>query len=388
MKKRLLPIPLGFTLVELMITFLIASVVMAAVFVMYTQATDSFRKEEEAVATQSQLRFAMDHIKNDVRKAGFHATPHSVKDTARVCWTPPDGNLLGLSIGPSNGFVHEPGVNQNIAPSSLTVFGDYFSNNSKGYYAFQVDSSGNVFMDPADPSLANLSQAEFESIFRPNVRWLRVVTKDEKEWYAPIVAVDFPNRRLTLGSSPPPSGYCLAGFGQGWVNPVGWLRYELRADTRTAALLAEDAGLRNLGKTDLVRVEVRSDGSAVEGTALTLAENVIDLQFYDFGFDSAFAGGATSITHYPLVENVAPIGGGGLLGTDPAIAEPNNLRYFTIKMSVRTPNESPDFEFEPRAGLYAPLRLFDVDPEMIGAARVEGLASRVDLRNFTLRRLK
>ena len=200
----------------------------------------------------------------------------------------------------------------------------------------------------------SLTQAEFESIFRPNVRWLRVVTKDEKEWYAPIVAVDFPNRRLTLGSSPPPSGYCLAGFGQGWVNPVGWLRYELREDTRTASLLADGAELRNPGKTDLVRLEVRSDGTAVEGTALTLAENVVDLQFYDFGFDSALAGGATTITHYPVIEDVAPVGGGGLLGTDPVIAEPNNLRYFTIKMSVRTPTESPDFEFEPRNGPYSP----------------------------------
>ena len=243
-------------------------------------------------------------------------------------------------------------------------------------------------MDPSDPALASLTQAEFESIFRPNVRWLRVVTKDEKEWYAPIVAVDFPNRRLTLGSSPPPSGYCLAGFGQGWVNPVGWLRYELRAGYATASLLAEVLNSGIPERRTSCALEVRSDGTAVEGTALTLAENVVDLQFYDFGFDSALQGWATTITHYPVIENVAPIGGGGLLGTDPVIAEPNNLRYFTIKMSVRTPTESQDFEFEPRNGPYSPLRLFEVDPEMVGAARVEGLASRVDLRNFTLRRLK
>ena len=99
-----------------MITFLIASVVMAAVFVMYTQATDSFRKEEDAVATQSQLRFAMDHIKNDVRKAGFHATPHSVKD-GLVCAGPRQTAIFSdFRLHPPRGFVHESGLNQNVIP--------------------------------------------------------------------------------------------------------------------------------------------------------------------------------------------------------------------------------------------------------------------------------
>ena len=98
----------GFTLIELMITFLIASVVMAAVFVMYTQTTQSFHREEEAIEMHSQLRFAMDNLKNDIRRAGFQSTVHSGKDVSRVCWTPPGTDLLGLSIAPGDGFVHLP----------------------------------------------------------------------------------------------------------------------------------------------------------------------------------------------------------------------------------------------------------------------------------------
>ena len=388
--KRLRTIDLskGFTLVELMITFTIASVVMASVFVMYTQATDAFNKEEEAIGMHSQLRFAMDNLKNDIRRAGFHATPHSVKDVSRVCWTPPGTELLGLSIDINSGFVHLPSENSEIRPSSITLFGDYFSTNSKGYYAYQVDSGGNVFMDPSDPDLANMKQAEFEAIFRPNVRWLRVVTKDEKEWYSKIVAVDYPNRRLTLASSPPGSGYCLAGFGQGWVNPVGWIRYEVREDTRTDTLLAEGANLRNSGKSDLVRLEVREDGTPVEATALVIAEYVIDMQFYDFGIDESVASTGTTITHYPFVENVVAPGGGGILGTDGTVAQTNNLRFMTPKLSVRTPHEDEDHTFEKRKGLYGPIRFFELEPDLIGSARVESLASRVDLRNFTIRRLK
>ena len=150
---------------------------------------------------------------------------------SRVCWTPPGTDLLGLSISPGDGYVHLPGENKDVVPSSITLFGDYFSANAKGYYAFQVDSGGNVFLDPTE-GLAAMSQGEFLAMFRPNVRWLRVVTKDEKEWYSKIILADYPNRRLTLASSPPASGYCLAGFGQGFDNPVGWIRYEI---TKTSA---------------------------------------------------------------------------------------------------------------------------------------------------------
>ena len=76
------------------------------------------------------------------------------------------------------------------------------------------------------------------------------------------------------------------------------------------------------------------------------------------------------------------------MGTDGAIAEPNNLRFLTPKISVRTPNEDSNRIFEQRTGLYSPLNSFEVDLELSGSARVESLASRVDLRNFTLRRLK
>ena len=76
------------------------------------------------------------------------------------------------------------------------------------------------------------------------------------------------------------------------------------------------------------------------------------------------------------------------MGTDGAIAEPNNLRFLTPKISVRTPNEDSNRIFEQRTGLYSPLDSFEVDLELSGSARVESLASRVDLRNFTLRRLK
>lgn len=378
----------GFTLIELMITFLLASVVMASVFVMYTQVTKSFHRQGELIKSQAQLRFALDNLKNDIRRAGFQATIHSQKDTSRVCWTPPGVDLLALTIERGNGFVHLPTVNVDVAPSSITLFGDYFSPNAQGFYAFQVDSGGNVYMDPLDATLSAMSEAEFDSIFRPNVRWLRVVTKDEKEWYSKIIATDYPNRRLTLSSSPPGSGYCLAGFGQGSVNPVGWIRYELREDTRTAALLADGAELRDLGKTDLVRVEVDSDGVPVENTALVIAEYVVDLQFYDFGLDLTSLGQTTSITHFPLVEDVATSGGTGLLGSDVSSSRTNDLRYLTPKVSVRTPHEDQDFFFTPRESDYGPLLSFELDQVMDGSARVESLASRVDVRNFALRRVK
>ena len=376
----------GFTIVELMTTLFLAFIITSAVYTMYDQSSRAYQTQFQFTEAHRQLRFSLDHIRSDIRRAAFQATPNHLTDP-RVCWTPPGSNLRALHLQQNLGFVFDPATNVHINPSALTLFGDYFAPNGHAFQATQIDSGGNVFLDTTDPVVQGLSEEDFLAIFRPGVRWLRVTTRDEKDWYAPVGSVDYGNRRITLAEAPPVTGYCVSSFGAGEISPVGWVRYRLVQDTRSEALLGDGGAARMVGKTDLIREEVSSNGVAVAGTALVIGENVVDLAFYDFGFDTSSPGQASLITTQPFIENVVNGDGSGALGATDITATPERLRFFTVKLSVRTVYEEYEVDFVPRQSEHGPFRTFELDPTLEGATRVESSASRVDLRNIALRRL-
>jgi hypothetical protein len=164
---------------------------------------------------------------------------------------------------------------------------------------------------------------------------------------------------------------------------VGWFRYRIGEDLQTAAELGGTAALRTAGKTDLFREEVDETGAIVGDSRLVIAEYAVDLQFYDFGFDVALGTAPLELVVDPLVSDVADAGGTGKLGlpwaSDAAVSE--QLRFLTVKLSVRTPDEDETVAFDARTGAFAPLRTYEVFPALEGAARVEALARRVDLEN-------
>ncbi|MDP6946067.1 MAG: hypothetical protein QF464_18100, partial [Myxococcota bacterium] len=88
----------------------------------------------------------------------------------------------------------------------------------------------------------------------------------------PIASVDYAggvNPSVTLANVVQGVG----GFGTGnEVSVVGYIRYRLKRDTRR-----NDESL----KIDLVREELMPNGTLALGTALIIAENVVDLQVYD-----------------------------------------------------------------------------------------------------------
>ena len=376
----------GFTFVELMTTLFLGFIITSAVYVMYDQSSRAYQTQTQFTEAHRQLRFSLDHIRADIRRASFQATPNHLTDP-RVCWTPPGSSLRAVSLKSNDGYVFDPSSNVHINPSSLTLFGDYFAPDGHTFQATQIDSGGNVFLDTTDPVVANLTEPEFTAIFRPGVRWLRVTTRDEKDWYAPVASVDHGNRRITLGEVPPVTGYCVSSFGAGEISPVGWVRYRLAQDTRSEALLGDGGAARIVGKTDLIREEVDSTGEAIPSTALVIGENVVDLAFYDFGFDNSSPGQASLITVQPFIEDVVNGDGSGALGATALTAIPERLRFFTVKLSVRTVYEEYEVDFVPRPAAHGPFHTFELDPTMEGSSRVESSASRVDLRNISMRRL-
>lgn len=377
----------GFTLVELMVTLVLAIVIVGALYMIYTQSVSAYRMENQYLDMQERVRFGLEHLKRDLRRAGFLATPNSAIDQD-VCPKPAfDLRAVTLTAGPGAGSVFEPspGTNPNVEPSAIVLFGDFFSGRVfqttgiQGNRIFLVENVNlpGCELNPADNNVICVNDVEFNRVFNSN-RYLRIMTQDQFEVLLPIQSANWDDRSVTVTQAVPmvsSGSLCgIVGFGQGLeVNVAGFVRYRLAFDTRPNA---------TVGKTDLIREELQVDGvSIVPGTQLVIADFVVDLQFYDFGFEVGTPATGPNIVRFPLVTDL-----NNRLGAT-AAATPHDLRFLTAKLTVRTENEDPQYFYEPRQSLFEPLEGFETT-DMEGACRTLSLASRVQLTSLTVRNLK
>jgi type II secretory pathway pseudopilin PulG len=367
----------GFTLIELMVTMVLAIVIVGGLYMIYSKSVVAYRVENQFLDLQERARFGLEHLKRDLRRAGFQATPNSRTD-ADVC-PKPATDLRALVVLTNSGSVYEPwgGANPNVEPVSITLFGDFFS--GRAYRTAGIQGTHVFLQTTADfPS----TQAEFDRVFNAT-RYLRLVAQDQFEMYLPIASANFSDQSVTttipIPQTSPDSPCGVAGFGEAMEATVaGFVRYRVAADTRPGA---------PVGKTDLIREEMQVDGATVvPGSQLVIADYVVDLQLYDFLFDVDATGTNPMLSGFPLVEQVADEGGGGRLGTLPD-AVPQDLRFVTAKVTVRTESEDEGFTFIPREDVHAPLDGYEAS-DMVGACRTLTLASRVQLTSLAVRNMK
>ncbi|MBM4387149.1 MAG: prepilin-type N-terminal cleavage/methylation domain-containing protein, partial [Deltaproteobacteria bacterium] len=287
----------GFTLVELLTAMSLATILIATTAYVFITSSSAFRAQEHVISIQEQLRFAVEQIKRDVRKAGFLATPDSAADD-NVCPKPLQ-RLMAISFA-RGGAEYLPEVNLNIAPSSVTLFGAFASPNV--FYTISI--TGNVVTIQQGAGYPQ-TLAEFNQIFNSR-HLLRIVNKDQYEMYFGISAADFASGTITLDSVVPvveEPNYCgIHGVGEGLeVNVANYIRYSLIADVRDGA---------PAGKIDLVREELQDDGvTPYEGSRLIIAEYIVDMQFYDFAIDNDPTRMDPNMQLSPLIENVVNLDG-------------------------------------------------------------------------------
>ena len=77
----------GYTLVELLISILLTSIVVSALYAVSRTATETFNQQQRTAEMQLRLRFAMEQIRADLSRAGYMSTPNSTTDP-RVCPRP------------------------------------------------------------------------------------------------------------------------------------------------------------------------------------------------------------------------------------------------------------------------------------------------------------
>ncbi|MBM4371619.1 MAG: prepilin-type N-terminal cleavage/methylation domain-containing protein [Deltaproteobacteria bacterium] len=380
----------GLTLVEVLVTVVLASIMVAGVYLIYSRSVLAFRVENQVMTLQDRLRFGLEHLKRDVRRAGFLATPNSLVD-ANIC-PPPTYHLRAVTLATASGDVWDPDSNENVAPTAITLFGDFFS--GQVYRTSGIVGNRVYFQGTANfPG----TELEFNRIFcgptcnAPN-RYLRIVTQDQFEVMLPITDVEWegPTGRYVVLSEDVPrvggSNRCgISGLGEGLeVNVAGFVRYRIAFDTRPSAPVDPDSG--DPVKTDLVREELDIDGQTeLDGTQLVVADYAVDLQFYDFGFDVSAPGVAPQMVYISLITDVMGTGSQTLAAT--ADANPEDLRVLTLKLTLRSDEEDSNFPFTPRPGPFTPLEGYELDPQIQGASRTLSMACKVGLSSLLARNL-
>lgn len=362
------------TLIELMVAMALSVILVMAIYYVYSVTTRSYRVQDQTMQAMEQARFGLDQLRRDIGAAGFLATPNSAADN-NVC-PKPVVPLRAFSVareGATNG-------NANLRPNSVTLMGAFW--NPAVYTTRSVVGRVVNLLDQVDGATFPDTQADFDQVFVPN-RLLRIVNAEQFEMFYRIESANFNARTVTVADAiavtSPPDFCGIQGFGVGLeVSVVGFVRYRIVDDPAEA------------GKVDLIRQELDARDptlrTVLPNSTIRVAEYVADLQFYDFAMDTDVTGQAPFLTIFPTVAGVLD-GGGHLLDLSDA-ARPQDLRFVTVKLTTRTPDEDEAWRHRPRQNLFDPIESYEVDPNMAGAARTVTLATRVSLDSFQVRNVK
>jgi prepilin-type N-terminal cleavage/methylation domain-containing protein len=373
----------GFTMVELLITLVVASVITSSIYFVFRNQSRIFHVQESVAQMQADLRFAMQTLKGDLKRAGYLAALNTTGDNF-WCGNRPVPAMTALQVTDGGGFVHLPASNVNVNPDSLRILGAF--NVSAAWYTQAIQGTAVTFnttplLSPGFPT----TQTDFDRVFAPGTL-LRILDNQNRYQIQRITATNFGASSVTLQNvnRDPVSGCGPRGIGDANIaNPVEYVRYRI-VDTGTSAATCGNAP-SVVGRSTLVRENLAPDGATVLNT-LQVADYIVDLQF-TFMADTTPLGGTPNIAADP-----SPYDFVGNITAAALNANPQQARSVGVFLAARTPQEDPDFVFRPRPGPFTfngtpslgPLTSFELDTNRPGSCRVRTLSSEVQLRNFSL----
>ncbi len=301
----------GFTLVELMVAITGGLFVTVAVFLLAKQATALYQSETRVGNATLGSIVGFERLRLDIARAGFLSSPNLRRDP-KLCGTPV-GNaswpayLARLSsvyvFQPAPSTVASPVLRQNgIAPDELTLSGSYVSSDQfpTGHV---FDSTGVIELQPLSPAMVRLGYPQLTSagdqtallqtVFAKG-RGLRLVDTAGREQYGTIASVaggPIPTITLDTGLKLLQRNYggsalkCgVQGTGErSLVNVVNIVKYSVR-DMTTNANYAPlfgaggSAPVTDSGRTELVREELDTTGTPIDGTQEIVSEFAVDFK--------------------------------------------------------------------------------------------------------------
>jgi len=392
----------GFTLVELLVAGLIASLVLIAIYVVFIANTTQYYRQEQIVQMQESMRFAVEYLKNDMRNVGRNSIANGVASFASqpdvtdagYCGTT---GVRGVQLfdneqqgGPAVLEEHGNGLRPDrlrmmvdttggtqFAVSTLTPLGQPT--------VIRLERAGAATSAAAAEILG--AEAAFEATFKPGY-YLRL--EDSNAFtLLPIEDVDYNGGSPTITVEDPvrcggfPS-WCLAGECR--ANPVQHIEYRLVAD-----------GQPNSLKTDLVRQAIHSiNDEPILAERVVVAEYIVNMQLWGI-FDTRNNGSSTPV----IPADATPKDDIGNWSEDTEAqrfnSRPERIRKLHVLLARRTAREdeeltvAPGMANAPEERVAADLTWFDLDGEgepdrTTGLARVATLHGAVETPNLVVKR--
>lgn len=388
----------GFTLIELMVALTIGAMVIATVYTIGASASRHFQEQQRISQLQLSVRLALDRVRRDVQRAGFHGTMNSAID--RFCGTPPSTQIRGLNVthpsprsfaalstmpgytaATSHGDILDitgnfrtgeafvvrewEGTNLQLATNFLSYRRTFTANPTEVTSTIDTDLVQQTFA-PGTTLMARLGGG---------MRiWTRVssVSANTVGTNASIITNTAPNCRGAVG---------MEGWAQGGVTvaPVTLVRYEIANAAEAYGTAPIIAGLapRNPAVTGTNTVLMRTE---FDPMTMEIIDGPAPLLEYAVHFDvDVFAdtGLSTAPSRIQLFDDAA--------AANQTFNNPATVRGVRISIAARTPEQDAHLS-TPIASLGdGTPRVFRVFDDRGGAARVRSAYTEVFLPNSSFR---
>ena len=375
----------GFTLLELLVAVVAGLFVVMAAFLLARGSTSLFGSENNAGTAQLNLRLGLDRLRSDISRAGYMTTPNVALDPD-VCPRPsPMIRLQSIYLQQGGSYVDtKAGSDLNgLNPDSIIVTGNFSGTDQ--YLVSSVEPGGAsgaiVYLqrnfgavqrllttaggDGGGAGVALSTQNVLDATF-PKGKYLRIVNPLGASQFmiingasmttlsgsgALVPTVQIAAMPVAVDPANPNKRCGISGYGLGsTVNTVDFVRYSLRNLSALAPWAYSspvgDSGAGQPEKYDLVRSEVKADGSddVPTGTATgpvpmqIVAEYVVDMKFAfttDSGTVTTGAFREPKLVVYPfddptgvaLAGDVTPAG---------STAAPQRIRSVRYQITTRT----------------------------------------------------
>ena len=419
----------GFTLVEVMVSTVVGLMAIGAIYAIGATSSQRFIEQQKISTTQSNLRFAIDHLRRDIARAGLFATPNAQRENS--CGVaPPTLPLVGGGNGPLGALQYYEGdssivdpddVNPNTRADQLRVLGNFVT--SDRYYAnsdgtltelyFQTDTQAFRRSFLARPSTLTGGIPDLNPLFTRlawSNRLVHIETAERLHFFLSTVStasgiVDTgATRGIKLSTALPSDSACHVAGDTVTVSPLGWIDFSVIDPFAGGSELDYSEMISAIGTTIsasevleapnpvLVRRELDpATGNLIGNRIQIIAEHVVDFKV-SFIVDKDDGTGAQLIDDESAIVPETFINGSGA-GATAANEGPEKVHMVIVELAVRTAIEDPKLPFvdpsaAPDAGADAGFPTsFDIDPDAIGSARIRRARVEIPVTNITMRDL-
>jgi type II secretory pathway pseudopilin PulG len=355
----------GFTLVELMVAITGGLFVSVVVFALARDGARFYQREARAADATMAVIVGFERLRGDISRAGFLATPN-VRWDPRVC--PPGGpvgnpgwpealqRLAAVRIlqnaSPDNSVLAANG----LTPDAIVLAGSYSSSEQFPVWNIQNDGAAYVvFLQWQTGPLGRLGYAGMDATERqallasqfPAGRALRIQDQAGEIQFSTIASVSAQTTpQIVLQPQPPLVFRQTAGATCGLkgnvtgalVNTLNFVRYDVRslAGTNYDALYGPE-NPHDASRTELVRVELDTNGAEIAGTQELVAEYAVDLKLGITVANQILNFTDPSLQTLQPGHNQIPGWAGDLTATASAQNQgPHRVRAVRVRLSVRS----------------------------------------------------